>query len=844
MQLRAATRVFSRELRGGMSGFKVFVACLSLGVASVAAIGSVRSSIVEGLRQEGAALLGGDAEIQFSYRRADEAELLWMNGNAEQLSEVIDFRSMATVDDGIEPVRSLTQIKAIDSNYPLYGEVQLDPPMQLHEALAGEQGLPGAVVAPSLAERLGIEVGDEFQLGTVRFRLSALIEREPDAAVSGPLPGPKSIVLSEDLSGSGLLGTGSLFTSQYRLLLAEGTDIEQLSTEAKEQFADRGLQWRDSRDGNPGIRRFVERVGAFLVLVGLAGLTVGGIGVSSAVRVFLEKKTATIATLKTLGAQRNTVLASYLMLIGFMILLGVAIGIAAGVALPLAFASFITELLPVPVVTAIYARPLLEAATYGVLTGLVFSLWSLARTREISAAALFRGGTASDGRLPAPGFIAAVVVLAAALVGAAILFTGTFRLTAWTAAGIVVSLLVLSLAAVLLRILLRRLSRMPVLRGRAVLRIAAGSIGGPRSDAVPVVLSLGLGLTVLATIGQVSVNLNNAIRNDLPEVAPAFFALDIQDAQLGRFLDVTQNQDGVSDVETAPMLRGVITRINGKPATEVAGEHWSLRGDRGVTYSSAKPEDTVVTRGEWWPEDYSGPPLVSFAEEEGVELGLDLGDELTVNILGRDVTATVSSFRVVDFGSGGIGFLMSMNPSALSGAPHTHIATVYSTEAAETEIYRTLGREMPNVTLISVKEAIARVAEVLGNLAAAISYGSGVTLLTGFVVLIGTAAAGERLRTYDSAVLKTLGAVRARILGYLALRSALLGAAAGAFAIVAGGIAGWAVVKFVMEFDFAFEPLSAMLIVAGGAAISLIAGLFFALGPLGASPSRVLRARN
>ena len=189
MQLRAATRIFARELRGGMSGFKVFVACLSLGVASVAAIGSVRSSIVEGLRQEGAALLGGDAEIQFSYRRADEAELLWMNGNAEQLSEVIDFRSMATVDDGNEPVRSLTQIKAIDSNYPLYGEVQLDPPMQLHEALEGEQGLPGAVVAPSLAERLGIEVGDEFQLGTVRFRLSGPYRTGTGCSRFGPASG-------------------------------------------------------------------------------------------------------------------------------------------------------------------------------------------------------------------------------------------------------------------------------------------------------------------------------------------------------------------------------------------------------------------------------------------------------------------------------------------------------------------------------------------------------------------------------------------------------------------------------------------------------------------------------
>ena len=844
MQFRAATAIFSRELRGGIRGFRVFVACLSLGVASVAAIGNVRSSIETGLVNEGAAILGGDARAEFSYRRASEEEMAWMRANSLQVSEIIDFRSMATVSRNGERIRSLTQVKAVDHVYPLYGEIVLEPPVSLAEALTGSGEAPGAVMQPSLAERLGIAPGDEFALGERRFILSALLEREPDSVASGPLPGPKTIVLTSDLADSGLLGTGSLFSSEYRLQLDEDSDLNLLGDEAKALFADKGLQWRDRRDGNPGVRRFVERVGAFLILVGLAGLVVGGIGVSSAVRVFLEQKTATIATLKTLGAQKNTVLATYLMQVGLMIVAGVVVGLAIGTALPLALYPVIADILPVPVQPAIYAMPLIEASTYGVLAGLVFSLWSLAKTREISAASLFRGGDDGGRRLPPPGFVAGVLLLAALLVAMASWFSGAVSLTLWTAAGIAGSLLVLSLAAAGLRLMLRRLARSGLLRGRAVLRIATGSIGGPRSDVVAAVLSLGLGLTVLASIGQVSVNLNNLIRNDLPETAPAFFALDIQNSQLQRFVDLTSEQSGVSDVETAPMLRGVITRINGVPATEAVGNHWVLRGDRGVTYSTEPPEGTVITAGEWWLEDYSGPPLVSFAEEEALELGLQLGDELTVNILGRDITASISSFRVVDFSTAGIGFIMSMNPAALAGAPHTHIATVYATDDAANSLYRLVGGEMPNVTLVSVQEGIARFAEILGNLVAAISYGSGITLLTGFVVLIGAAAAGERLRTYDSAVLKTLGAVRRRVLSYLALRFAILGAAAGGFAILAGGIIGWAVITQLMDFDFVFEPVSAVLIVVGGAVISLAAGLFFALGPLNASPARILRTQD
>ena len=292
------------------------------------------------------------------------------------------------------------------------------------------------------------------------------------------------------------------------------------------------------------------------------------------------------------------------------------------------------------------------------------------------------------------------------------------------------------------------------------------------------------------------------------------------------------------------MLRGVITRINGRPAGEVAGPHWVLRGDRGVTYAASPPEDTIVTAGEWWPEDYSGPPQMSFAAEEAAELGLKLGDEITVNILGRDLTATLTSFRDVRFETMGINFIMSVNPAALAGAPHTHIATVYADAAAEAPLLRDLAATYPNITAVGVREAVDRLSEALAGIGAATRAAAAVTLLTGLIVLVGAAAAGERRRVYESAVLKTLGATRARILRSFALRAALIGMAAGLVAIAAAAAGGWWVTTSVMEAEYHFEPVSAVAIVVGGALASLLAGLAFALRPLAARPARVLRDRE
>ncbi len=836
--MKLALRLALRELRGGIRGFRVFLICLSLSVGAIAAIGQVRDAIQDGLTREGATLLGGDASVELTYRFAAPDEREWLAAHSQTLGEVVDFRSMVVTEDG---TRGLTQAKAVDNNWALYGAPVLDPPLPLATALDGADGLPGILMDPLLIARLGIAPGDQVRLGGQPFMLMAALVREPDNATAAFSLGPRSLVRRSALQGSGLLAAGSLFDVSYRMRLAPGTDLDAL--EANTAAAISGARWHDARNGAPGLQFFVNRLGTFLVLIGLAGLAIGGVGISAALSAWLAERTESIAVLKTLGADRATLFLSYGFQVTALTALGLVLGLVAGALLPWAIGPILNASLPVSADFTPRPAPLIEAAIYGSLVAALFTLWPLARLEGIGPAALFRDVAAPSRRVrPVP--LALSVSILAALIGFAIWRTHEPRLVIWAAVGVISATLLLRLMALVTRILARRLARARPVRGRPGLRLAFAALAGRNGELGATMLSLGLGLSVLAAIGQIDNNLRGAIKRELPGIAPAFFVVDIQPTQIDPLRARLAEDPQVSRMDAAPMLRGVITKINGRPAQEVAGDHWVLQGDRGVTYSAALPARTTLLAGQWWPEGYTGPPLISFAAEEADEMGLKLGDTMTLNILGRDITGTIASFREVDFSGAGMGFILSMNPAALAGAPHSFIASIYAAPEAEATLLRQLSDAYPNITMISVRNAIDRVTDLMGKIATAIAFGALMTLVTGLVVLIGAAAAGERARAYEAALLKTLGATRAGVLATFALRTALTGMVAGLVAVAAGAGAGWAVTRFVMEQDYAFEPVSAMLIVIGGIVITLVAGIAFSLRALAMRPAQILRQRS
>lgn len=834
--MRLALRFALRELRGGLRGFRLFLACLTLGVAAIASVGLVRASIEAGLTLQGAEILGGDAAVELTYRFVDDGERAWMEQIAERVSEVADLRSMAVAGDE----RGLTQLRAVDDAYPLMGRVDLDPAMPLASAFAGADGLPGGVMEPALATRLGIAPGDTFRLGNQEFVLSALLIRAPDSAVEGLSLGPRSMVRRADLAKAGLLAPGTMFSALYRLDLPAGVDLAALEAAAETRMEGSGIRWRDTRAATPGVSEFVSRLGAFLTLVGLSALIVGGVGIASAVRAYMEGKLPTIATLKTVGASQGLIRTSYGIQIAALAVLGILLGLALALVLVLGLGPWLATQLPVPVAFAPWPGPLMQAALYGGLTAALFSLWPLAQAGRTRAQALYRA-QGTRGR-PALRDLLIIALLAVLLVVAAAVFSHSLALALWVFGGIALALAVLALAALGAAALAGAVRH--YIRGMPTLRAALAAIAAGRGETVAVVTSLGLGLSVLAAVGQVDGTLQRAIQSDLPDVAPSFFFVDIQPGQIDGFRTRINGDADVHRMEAAPMLRGVITRINGQNAREVAGDHWVLRGDRGVTYSEALPENTTLTAGEWWPEGYSGPPQISFADAEAREIGLKIGDTLTVNILGRDIEARIASFREVSFETAGIGFVMAMNPAALAGAPHSWIATVYAAPKAEAAILRDVTSAYPNVTGIAVGAAIAQAAQLLAGIAGAIRWAALATLLTGGLVLIGAGLAGARARVFEAAVLKTVGATRAQVLTSLACRALILGLVAGAVALMAGMLAAWAVAHFLMDLDYAVIWSNAVLVLGGGILAAVLAGLAFAIGPLRARPARVLRGQD
>ena len=744
--------------------------------------------------------------------------------------------------------RTLVQVKGVDEGYPLYGDLKFDPPLDRNAALApGRDGIPGIAAAPELVARLGLEAGDRVRLGSKLFEFRGTLASEPDQASSGGMQfGPRVLADLDAVRSAGLLERGSLFYTRYRLQVDERIDLDAIRVRAATRFPDAGWRWRDRRAGAPGIERFVQRLGSFLSLVALAALALGGIGAGSAIRAYLQQKTTSIATLRAIGASRSTIATAYVTQTLAIATVGVGAGLAIGAGVPALLGPSLSGLLPVPAVFGVYGAPLLLSAAAGYLTTLLFSLAPLAAACETSAGTVFRAATAPIRvRLSAP-WVASIVFSGAGLFGVALLLSDDLFLTTWFAGGFAAAVLLLSLIGRgIARVCAHAAPRLR--RAPPAFRRAVAQIGGTGGDAGGISVSLGTAIAILGAVALISHSLRAEIGNLAGDEVPAFFVLDLPQAQIPE-MESAARKAGAQRIETAPMLRGFVTRVNGVPAAEVAATvqegGWVLRGDRGLTYSVEAPSDAQIVEGEWWPADYDGPPLVSFAAEEARELGLGIGSTVTVSVLGRPLTATIANHREVSWQGLGINFLMIFDPKSLSAAPHQHLATVYLPEEGSESFLRDLGECCPAATAVSVQEGISVVRGTLEKIAAAALWGSGVTVLTGLAVLAGVAAAGQRRQIYESAIWKALGATRREILSVLALKWSLLGAASALAALFLGAAGAWATLRFVMELGFSFSMPIALLTTTAGAAASLAAGLGFARAAVGASPAVLLRGRD
>ncbi|MEL6783003.1 MAG: ABC transporter permease [Pseudomonadota bacterium] len=846
--LGLALKFALRELRGGLSGFYIFLACIALGVAAISGVNAVALSITSGIAEEGRTLLGGDIAFTTTQRPLAADERTYVEGLGAT-SSAVTMRAMARTIDGSE--QALVELKAVNDAWPLIGNFTTAPA----EAATRLQEENVVVVEPLLLTRMGLKLGDSLNIGSATAEIIGTITNEPDRISDNFALGPKLLMGKTTLDASQLVRPGSLLNYTERVAVNNISEdaLKALVAETKEKFPDAGWRIRSRGNAAPALTRNVDRFSQFLTLVGLTALIVGGVGVANAVRAFLDTKSGVIASFKSLGAPAWFTFSVYLIQILLLALVGIAIGLAIGAVMPWIAKIALADILPVGNAGGFHPAVLLSAIAYGLLTALAFALWPLGQARDIPATALFRNASREDAPLPRWPYQVATAIVVLALAGLAVSQAADKRVALTFIGGIAFSFVLLRAVASGIQWLARYAPQVK----STPLRLALGNIHRPGALTSSVVLSLGLGLALLVSLALIDGNLRNQISSNVPKEAPDFFFVDVQQTEFQPFLDTLNQVAPEGKIQTTPMLRGRIVSINDVPASEIKpaeGGRWVLRGERGVTYNATLPPNATLAAGEWWDENHTGENLLSFAAEEAREVGVKIGDTVTINVLGRNITARVANLRNVEWQSMGINFVMVFSPNTFAGAPHAHLATlrvdgnstITTTATAEQvardgEILKTITNRFPTVTAVRVRDALTAVNGLIEQLGTAIRAAALLALAASILVLGGALAAGNRARVHDAVVLKTLGATRRTLIGAFVLEYALLGFATALFALVAGGVAAWFVISTIMGFTFTLLPVVALATIAGALILTVGFGLIGTWRVLGQKAAPVLR---
>ncbi len=821
-----AWRLARRDLRGGLGGLGLLWLCLAIAVAAIASVTSIASSIDSAIASNGRNLIGGDLIVRSAQHDASPRELAALTAQG-RASKSVTLRAMAVAPGG---KIGLAELSSIDAAWPLAGRLDLAP---------GGTRPTGREVAVGreLAERLDLKRGSAVRVGYARFTVSGIIDKMP--AMSGFAFSPPILVDEAGLAATGLVQPGSLTTTSYRLILPPGRDPQAIGKAFQARFPDGGWSVTDRNDAGQGTRRFVERVAEMLLLVALAALAIGGLGIASAAAAFAASRRTTVATLKLLGAGRASLAAMLGIEVGLIAAAAIVAGLLVGAAAPALVASLAAKSLPIVPDAAPQWRALAEAAAFGVLVTVAAAWGPLAGAVDTRPASLLRGdvGEGSQRRR--------WVVPVVALTGAAGLAVGTAQDPRFAAFGVgAIAVLALLFAGVgwAIRLVARRTRH----RGGPIVRLGIAALDRPGAATVRLSIALGLGLALLVTLAATAQSLLATIDDQVPGRAPALFLIDIPVAERAAFERLAKRAAPGAELRLVPSLRGPVTAVKGMPVADmkdVPEGAWILKGDRGLTFADRLPPGNRVTAGTWWPADYRGPPLISIDQDAAKALGLKVGDTMTIAVLGRPIEARIASLREIDWRSMGFNFAIIFSPGVLEEAPYSLMATVAPVPGHGTVgIERALASELPMVSVIRVGDIVAQVRALLIALAAAVRIATGVALLLGVIVLAGAVVATKASRARDLVLLKLVGATRAQVLASQGIEFAVLALVVTTSALATGLGAAWLLLAKSLGIDFQPGWWSLIGLAFGAIAVTIGAALLAALPPLNARPVTALRA--
>jgi putative ABC transport system permease protein len=816
-----------RELRASWRRLAFFFVCVAVGVGAIVALRSIIQSVGVTMTAETRALTAADVLITSDQPWSDEASAIIEEALAgvPEIARTasIETATMARPADETKTVAKVVELRGVQAAFPFYGDVVLqdDVPYR-HALLAGS----GALVRPELLTQLDLAVGDEIVIGEGTFEIRGVIMREPGGQLGAFSFGPRVLVDHDDLLATGLLGFGT--RAERQLLLRVPDDrIEPLLGELRAPLRDLFVRIRSYRQTEDRIAANMLRAENYLSLIGFVVVILGGIGVWSVTRVFVQQRIRSVAILKCLGATGRQVLAIYVVQVVALALGGSMLGVVlAGGALAAIPATLVDQAATAAglgdLSYGLTASAVAQGIGVGVVVSLLFALGPLLEMRAIKPLALLRWGLVTT---PVRDWvqIAVVAALTAGLIVLASWQAASWEAGFWVCGGFAVVAVVLHLVGQGL------IKAIQPLGGGAGFAVRHGmlNLARPGNQTRVVLLAVGLGSFFIIGIHAVQANLLGAFALEIRDDTPDMFLIDIQRDQVDGVSALLDERVGAAP-DLLPVLRARVTGVTGQRTTLESAREVRRRGvgrEFTVTYRDRLEENERVVAGAFWEPGASDVAEVSVEESVRDRLDLAIGDTIRFDILGREVLASVSSVRTVDWDdSRSGGFMFLFRPGVLEQAPHSYIAFMQgpSDAAARARLQRDLVAGFPNVSVIDGLEVIATVRRILDTVTFAISIVGGIALLSGVLILVGSVAMTKFQRLYETAIFKTLGATSRTIVMMLVFEYGTLGTLAGLVGSVGALALTWGLTRFLLEISWNPAP---MLNIAGLVLTALVVGV-------------------
>jgi putative ABC transport system permease protein len=815
-----AFRLARTEFAAGMAGLRLFIACIAIGTLMLSAVWMLGSALSGAFDVNGRLIMGGDAEIE-DLSAPLPRETVDALSRLGVLSHVTDMRSAARVGDQATPI----ELRAVDRTYPLYGQIRTEG-ASLPDALAVSSNTHGALVQGTLLSRLGASIGERVKIGNIEVEIRGVIAAEPDRlGAGGFMVGPRVIVSREALEASDLLTLGSLAEHRYRIRFDEGVTPAGFRTQVQQLASVEG-DLRFPEDAAGRIRRVVERTSTFLGITGAVALAMALSGAWAAAAAWIGKRSRTIALYRLSGAEPHLVAGQHGLILGASALLGVAIGTAAAAALVVYAASFMTEMLPVPVTVSVLAPSALLAAGTMLLGVTGAAIPAVMGASRISAGSAMRAGESAP--RPRPVSIIAGIGLIAATASLAILRLPATSIALKAALWLTASAALLAVGGWALAWILARFR--PI--GFAAASVVR-SLSDPKVSAAKA-LAIGIGIAGITVVASLQASIGSVMRSELARELPDLALLDLRNAQLPQIRQAVQASPGLRSLDAHPHLRTIIRSVNGTPAPDALVNPRRSRmvnGDIGLSWTQNPIEGNLLA-GLWWAPDYKGPMLLSIEEDVADAFGIGPGDRMTLSVMGREIEGEVANVREEKDRDFGINFLLVASPDPLRHAPHTWVGTLTGEDGALASFMRDVGASAPNVTVVDIRQIVQEISAAVGGAMLGIFAVAGILLAVGALSLSAVVAADTDARAREALVFSLVGASRREVAIARLMEIAAVGILAAAVGGTAGLIGGWWLTTEAMHIPWAPGLLPFALPLFLGILAAGAAGAFAGMGSL------------